>query len=170
MVARPSVGVARPRSICMVVDLPAPLGPRKPVTRPGLTLKVRSSTTVASPYRLVRPSTSMATPSHWSSVTGPPPSQRAAVAGTHRRGAVARFAADVRNQPFVLLGDRALASGVRGVPGARRAPGTGGSVPGPVASGSVDVAPLQEERAGRQRSDHVAPEDRCVERVGQPVG
>ena len=28
----------------MVVDLPEPLGPRKPVTRPGATVKLRQST------------------------------------------------------------------------------------------------------------------------------
>ena len=39
----------------MVVDLPAPLGPRNPVTRPGRTAKETSSTaTVLSPYRLVK--------------------------------------------------------------------------------------------------------------------
>ena len=31
----PELGVSRPRIIRIVVDLPAPLGPRKPVTRPG---------------------------------------------------------------------------------------------------------------------------------------
>src|SRR5690242_3133104 len=43
----------------MVVDFPAPLGPRKPVTRPGSTLKVRSSTARRLPYSLVRSWTSM---------------------------------------------------------------------------------------------------------------
>jgi hypothetical protein len=33
----------------MVVDLPAPFGPRKPVTVPGRTVKDRSVTTVRSP-------------------------------------------------------------------------------------------------------------------------
>lgn len=33
----------------MVVDLPAPLGPRKPVTMPGRTEKVSESTAVLSP-------------------------------------------------------------------------------------------------------------------------
>jgi hypothetical protein len=36
----------------MEVDLPAPLGPRKPVTRPGWAVKVTSSTTVRPPYSL----------------------------------------------------------------------------------------------------------------------
>lgn len=39
----------------IVVDFPAPLGPRKPVTVPGWTVKSRSWTTVLSPYRLVSP-------------------------------------------------------------------------------------------------------------------
>ena len=33
----------------MVVDLPAPLGPRKPVTRPGWTAKETSSTATVVP-------------------------------------------------------------------------------------------------------------------------
>ena len=37
-----------------VVDLPAPLGPMKPATVPGETVKVTSSTAVWSPKRLVR--------------------------------------------------------------------------------------------------------------------
>ena len=40
----------------MVVDLPAPLGPRNPVTRPGSAVKVTSSTAVKPPYLLVRDS------------------------------------------------------------------------------------------------------------------
>ena len=33
----------------MVVDLPEPLGPRKPVTTPGETVKLRSSTATVFP-------------------------------------------------------------------------------------------------------------------------
>ncbi len=43
----------------MVVDFPDPLGPRKPVTAPGLTWKERSSTAVFAPKRLVRPTASI---------------------------------------------------------------------------------------------------------------
>ena len=43
----------------IVVDLPAPLGPTKPVTRPGLTVKERSSTASVLPYRLLSPCASM---------------------------------------------------------------------------------------------------------------
>src|SRR5215217_9713182 len=39
----------------IVVDLPAPFGPRKPVTRPGSTVKEMSSTAALAPYVLVRP-------------------------------------------------------------------------------------------------------------------
>ena len=42
-VARAS-GASRPRIRRIVVDLPEPFGPRKPVTMPGSTVKVRSST------------------------------------------------------------------------------------------------------------------------------
>lgn len=45
----PEVGASRPVLRRMVVDFPAPLGPRKPVTTPGLTVKVSASTTVLSP-------------------------------------------------------------------------------------------------------------------------
>ncbi len=41
----------------IVVDFPAPLGPRKPVTRPGRAVNVTSSTAVKPPYVLVREST-----------------------------------------------------------------------------------------------------------------
>ena len=43
----------------MVVLFPDPLGPRKPVTRPGLTSKLRSSTAIVRPKRLVSPLTSI---------------------------------------------------------------------------------------------------------------
>jgi len=46
MVALPDVGRVSPTMIRMVVDLPAPLGPRKPVTRPGRAVKLTSSTAV----------------------------------------------------------------------------------------------------------------------------
>ena len=39
----------------MVVDLPAPLGPRKPVTRPGATSTVNASTATVDPNRFVNP-------------------------------------------------------------------------------------------------------------------
>jgi hypothetical protein len=42
-----------------VVDLPAPLGPRKPNTSPEETDRDRSLTAITSPYRLVRPFISM---------------------------------------------------------------------------------------------------------------
>ena len=42
-------GRVSPTIIRMVVDLPAPFGPTKPVTRPAATVKVRSSTAVRSP-------------------------------------------------------------------------------------------------------------------------
>ena len=41
----------------MVVDFPAPFGPRKPVTRPGSARKVTWSTAVKPPYFLVSEST-----------------------------------------------------------------------------------------------------------------
>ena len=45
----PELGVSRPRIMRMVVDLPAPFGPRNPVTRPGRTAKEASSTATVLP-------------------------------------------------------------------------------------------------------------------------
>src|SRR3712207_5974312 len=59
MRAVPAVGRSRPTSIRMVVDLPAPLRPRKAVNLPGATSKVRPSTAVRVPCRLVSPRTSI---------------------------------------------------------------------------------------------------------------
>ena len=47
--AVPLVGRIRPSSARSVVDLPEPLGPRKPVTRPASTVNERSSTASVSP-------------------------------------------------------------------------------------------------------------------------
>src|SRR6056297_29553 len=57
MVALPAVGVVSPTIMRIVVDLPAPLGPRKPTTRPAGSSKLMSSTATWSPKRLVRPRT-----------------------------------------------------------------------------------------------------------------
>src|SRR4051794_40303458 len=53
MRAWPLSGSDRPTSIRIVVVLPAPLGPRKPVTVPGSQRNVTSETTVRPPSRLV---------------------------------------------------------------------------------------------------------------------
>ncbi len=45
----PLVGSSRPRIIRMVVDFPAPFGPRNPVTVPGWTVNVRSETAALAP-------------------------------------------------------------------------------------------------------------------------
>ena len=52
--ARPLLGVLSPTMVRIAVDLPAPLGPRKPVTTPGLTSKVRSSSAGVDPNRRER--------------------------------------------------------------------------------------------------------------------
>ncbi|CAM5580761.1 hypothetical protein SFUMM280S_00651 [Streptomyces fumanus] len=64
IVTWPAVGLSRPRIIRIVVDLPEPLGPRKPVTAPGRTWKDRLCTAVLSPYRLVRPTASIMLRTH----------------------------------------------------------------------------------------------------------
>ena len=60
-VTAPDVAGVRPTRIRIVVDLPAPLGPRKPVTRPGSARKVTWSTAVKPPYFLVSESTMIMT-------------------------------------------------------------------------------------------------------------
>src|SRR4051812_39562199 len=57
--ARPLSGSDRPTSIRIVVVLPAPLGPRNPVTVPGSQRKVTSETTVRPPSCFVIPSVSI---------------------------------------------------------------------------------------------------------------
>ena len=47
--AVPDVGLSRPMIMRMVVDLPEPFGPRNPVTTPGVTSKLRSSTATVLP-------------------------------------------------------------------------------------------------------------------------
>ena len=54
MVAVPLSGRARPRIMRRVVVLPAPFGPRNPVTPPGCTSKLRSSTARFGPKCFVR--------------------------------------------------------------------------------------------------------------------
>ena len=49
IVTVPLVGLSRPIIMRIVVDLPAPLGPRKPVTVPGSTVKEMLSTAVFLP-------------------------------------------------------------------------------------------------------------------------
>lgn len=49
IVTWPEVGRSRPSIIRMVVDLPDPLGPRKPVTAPGRTWNERLYTAVFAP-------------------------------------------------------------------------------------------------------------------------
>ena len=49
----------KPANIRIVVDLPAPLGPRKPSTSPRDTLNEMSSTAVKAPKRLVSPAISI---------------------------------------------------------------------------------------------------------------
>src|SRR3954463_14971358 len=51
---RPPVGGMKPVTIRMVVDLPAPFGPRKPSTSPRSTLKEMSSTARLAPKVLTR--------------------------------------------------------------------------------------------------------------------
>ena len=49
MLAVPEVGRSSPNSMRIVVDFPAPFGPRKPVTTPGCTVNDSPSTASLSP-------------------------------------------------------------------------------------------------------------------------
>src|ERR1700680_157408 len=53
-IALPEVGLRRPHRIRIVVDLPAPFGPRKPKISPRFTSSETLSTATKSPNRLVR--------------------------------------------------------------------------------------------------------------------
>ena len=61
MRAVPAVGIMKPASMRIVVDLPAPFGPRKPSTSPRATVNVTLSTAVKLPNRLVSPAISIST-------------------------------------------------------------------------------------------------------------
>ena len=58
---RPASGRSSPRTMRRVVVFPAPLGPRKPVTEPGSTVKLRSETAWTGPNDLESPLTSSRT-------------------------------------------------------------------------------------------------------------
>ena len=57
MVTSPRLAGVSPAMIRIVVVLPAPLGPRNPVTRPGWQVKLMSSRARNAPYDLESPST-----------------------------------------------------------------------------------------------------------------
>src|SRR5271169_242151 len=56
----PELAASRPVSILMVVDFPAPLGPRNPKNWPGATRRFTSWTATRSPKRRVRCSVEIA--------------------------------------------------------------------------------------------------------------
>jgi hypothetical protein len=59
MMIDPDVGTRRPSSMAMVVVLPAPLPPKRPVTDPFSTVNETPSTATPSPKRLVSASTAI---------------------------------------------------------------------------------------------------------------
>src|SRR5437867_10950374 len=70
-VADPAVGRANVHSMLIVVDLPAPFGPRKPNVSPCDTSKSMPATASIGPYFLARPRTEIA---DWLESTPSPPS------------------------------------------------------------------------------------------------
>src|SRR5882762_7932041 len=80
----PEVGASNPVSILMVVDFPAPLGPRKPKNWPDATRRLTSWTATNSPNRRVNPSVAMAGASIKCSTLAHPPIQSEARTPSHR--------------------------------------------------------------------------------------
>ena len=97
--AVPSSGASRPRMMRSVVDLPAPLGPTKPVTWPPRTVKDRSSTAVVRPYRLCTPRTSMVASMAATIGTHPPLSSRPGVVRISPEGDLAGVVSLPRGMP-----------------------------------------------------------------------
>src|SRR5579885_2873730 len=114
--AVPALGARNPAIIFIVVDLPAPLGPRKPSTSPFGTANDTSSTAAIGPKCLTRFRTS--------SIPRPPPQGRppfCPISPTEapRRNGAAPAPLSRRQQPLDLAGDRGV-----GRPHLRR-PGAG---------------------------------------------
>src|SRR5271157_1256312 len=72
--ARPDVGFSSPQSMRIVVDLPAPFGPRKPKISPLRTVRLTWSTATKLPNRLTRFSTT--TELWFSGMSGSPRADR----------------------------------------------------------------------------------------------
>src|SRR5699024_9298816 len=118
--ALPDVGHSSPNTRRIVVDFPEPLGPRKPVTRPGGAVKDSASNTLCVPYTLVSSSTSITPSPRGKWWPGPPragssPDNRRRGDGRERTKwstaatkvvTFARGACDVRDLPnLVLMGN-----------------------------------------------------------------
>src|SRR5664279_1265823 len=73
----PAVGVSRPAMTRRAVDLPQPDGPSSTRDSPASTSRVRSSTAITSPKRLVTPSKDSRLGSATASPPSPPPASRA---------------------------------------------------------------------------------------------
>ena len=91
IVAVPSLAVTSPSRIRSVVVLPAPFGPRKPVTTPGSMRAEKFSTAVTAPKRFVSPENSSTCPSGirvplngWSFLLSSPIASRTAVQPRYR--------------------------------------------------------------------------------------
>ena len=113
----PRVGRSSPTIIRIVVDLPAPFGPRKPVTLPGWTVNETLSTAVVIPYRLVRP---------WASI----------MAGVLRVDGCLRVQARARSTPGGTLARLICGSGPATPQGGRVRPGDESDA-APVARGNA---------------------------------
>src|SRR4051812_5082763 len=118
----------------MVVVLPAPFGPRKPVTMPGSTMKESSSTATAPRYRLVSSLTSITAatmPQHAAKHIGPRSLIPWSEAAAARRGYPGRREPlRPAEQPPVdrvrRPGRDRVSGGVRARGGGRRRPAGGG--------------------------------------------
>src|SRR4030065_206952 len=81
----PPVGESRPHSMRIVVDFPAPFGPRKPKTSPFRTSKLTRLTAMNAPNRFTRSRTTTACSSD-GRLTGPSPPWRRAPPRDERAG------------------------------------------------------------------------------------
>src|SRR5258707_14167019 len=160
--AVPAVGARKPVAIFIVVDLPAPFGPRKPRTSPRSTRKLIPSTAFSGPKCLVR--------FRISSMLSDSSEARAA-----RRGCAASDArrTEMGSAPGSPDGNGGPLVNPR--PPERQAPGRQGASPAGYDDRGVDVgaalalAPPGGDPVGRPaRFGHFAPLDRPSAPLGQP--
>src|SRR5690348_5770284 len=118
---RPEVGASKPVSIFIVVDFPAPLGPRKPKNWPGVTRRSMLSTAVNGPKRRVNFSVRMAV-SCMESPFGRVPRGRtlARVRRKRMRSADDRYAECARKMSGRLFGGRCRAADLQLASGCHR--------------------------------------------------
>src|ERR1700761_282533 len=188
--AWPDVGLTSVHKMLMVVDLPAPLGPRKPNVSPAATSKPIPRTASMSPYFLIRLSTWIAAP-RWP-LAGPAPAPAPVCMATQvppLRTQVEPNVAAARTRPGTGRGGRSsllrrLGAGVltlvlvvSGEDAVQRPPGVGQDLTGLLhlrgRPGLADLRHGHHDRADQLAELHLAVVDAAGHRVpgrGQLVG